>query len=205
MDAEPSLRVPLLVLAGPTAVGKTRAAVELCRRIDAEIVGADSVQVYRGLDTGSAKPTPAELQGVMHHMLDLLDPHERIDAARYARLADACIADISARGSAAVVVGGTGLWIRALVRGLMPAPPVDATLRAELEARWDREGPQALHARLSEVDPLGAARIHPRDKRRVVRALELHAQTGIAAGQLRATHALGAPRRPTVMLWLDLP
>jgi tRNA dimethylallyltransferase len=205
LDVEASPQVPILVLAGPTAVGKTEAAVALCRALDAEIVGADSVQVYRGLNIGSAKPTASDLQGVTHHLLDCVDPGERLDAARYARLADACIAEVAGRGRAVVVVGGTGLWIRALVRGLMPAPPVDRAVRAELEARWDREGAGPLHARLRAVDPVAAARIHTNDKRRVVRALDMHAQTGQAAGELRAAHALGTPRRPTLMLWLDLP
>ena len=109
----------ILVLAGPTATGKTDAALELARRFDAELVGADSVQVYRGFDIGSAKPTPKELDGVAHHLIDIIDPNEEIDAAAYAARADAAIAEILDRGRLPIVVGGTGLWLRALLRGLV--------------------------------------------------------------------------------------
>jgi tRNA dimethylallyltransferase len=195
----------LLVLAGATAVGKTRIALELARRFDGELVGADSVQVYRGFDIGSSKPTAAELGGVTHHLIDVRDAEEPLDAAGYAALADASIADIRARGRVPIVVGGTGLWLRALLRGLVDAPPVDPALRARLEAEWDAAGSGAMHARLAALDPLSAARIHEHDKLRVVRALEVYQQTGRPLGAARAAHALGAPRYPALTFAIELP
>ena len=194
----------LLVLCGPTGIGKTAVAVQLCEQLGGEIVGADSVQVYRGFDIGSAKPGPDELHGIAHHLLDVAEPDQPMDAAHYARLADAAIDDIAGRGKRPVVVGGTGLWLRALLRGLLELPAVDPQLRERLEQEWERHGAQSMHAHLHEVDPLAAAKVHPNDKRRVVRALEVHAQTGMALGQLRRDHALGAPRFAALTLWLDV-
>ncbi len=202
MQAERS-RIAIAVLAGPTGVGKTRVAIELCRRLGAEIVGADSVQVYRGFDLGSCKPTAAELRGVRHHLIDVLEPGEAIDAARYAELADAAIDDVIARGARPLVVGGTGLWLRALLRGLLELPKVDPTLRAQLEREWHERGAAAMHSRLAEIDPRSAQAVHPSDMVRVVRALEVHAQTGRALGELRAAHALGQPRYRALALVLD--
>jgi tRNA dimethylallyltransferase len=196
---------PIIALVGPTAVGKTAVALVLCEQLDGEIIGADSVQVYRGFDIGSCKPSAEELRGVRHHLIDVLDPPEAIDAARYAQLADAAIADVAARGKLPVVVGGTGLWLRALLRGLVELPPVDGALRAQLEHEFDSAGGAALHARLRAVDPRSAAQIHPSDRLRVVRALEVHGQTGQALGELRAAHALGEPRYRAHTIALDLP
>ena len=198
-------RPSIVVLVGPTAVGKTAAAVALCEALGGEIVGADSVQVYRGLDIGSNKPSEAELRGVPHHLIDVLAPTEALDAARYAELADAAIAEVHARGRVPVVVGGTGLWLRALLRGLVALPKVDPVLRARLEQAFAEQGGERLHAQLSELDPLTAARVHPSDMVRVVRALEVHAQTGRALGELRREHALGAPRYAAHTLLLELP
>lgn len=197
-------RPPILVLAGPTGVGKTRLAIELCGQIDGEIIGADSVQVYRGFDIGAGKPSASELGGVAHHLLDVIDPDEPIDAARFARLADQAIAEVAARGHVPVVVGGTGLWLRALLRGLVELPPVDAALRARLEQEWRERGPAEMHRRLASVDPRTAAHVHESDMIRVVRALEVHAQTGLALGELRAKHALGAPRYRALTIALDV-
>lgn len=195
----------IVVLVGATAVGKTRIAVELCKQLGGEIVGADSVQIYREFDIGSNKPTPDELEGVPHHMLDLLAPSEAIDAARYAALADAAIADVAGRGAVPFVVGGTGLWLRALLRGLIALPPVDRELRLSFEREWRDLGPAALHTRLREIDPRSAARVHASDMVRVVRALEVHAQTGYALGELHAAHALGALRYRALTVRLDVP
>jgi tRNA dimethylallyltransferase len=196
---------PIVVVAGPTGVGKTRAAIELAQHLDAELVGADSVQVYRGFDIGSSKPTADELQGLPHHLIDIREPSELLDAASYARLADRAIEAISARHRLAVVVGGTGLWLRALLQGLVNAPEVDALLRARLEAEWEAEGAAAMHARLAAVDADSAQRIHPNDKLRVVRALEVYAQTGLPLGAARSAHALGRPRYRALTFVLDLP
>jgi tRNA dimethylallyltransferase len=194
---------PLLVIAGPTATGKTAAAIELGRHFGGELVGADSVQVYRGFDIGSAKPTAAELEGVTHHLLDVLDPDQDVDAVAYANLADAAIGDVVSRGGLPIVVGGTGLWIRALVRGLVDVPPVDQEIRQRLEATATKEGAPSLHTRLAEIDPICADTIHPNDTVRIVRALEVYEQTGTPLGTLRAEHALGAPRYRAVVVVLD--
>ncbi len=194
---------PLLVIAGPTATGKTAVAIEAARAFDGELVGADSVQVYRGFDVGSAKPTDAELGGVRHHLIDIIDPDQEIDAVAYSRRADIAIRDIARRGLLPIVVGGTGLWIRALLRGLVDVPPVDVEIRKRLEAVASARGTAALHERLVEVDPISADAIHPNDAFRIVRALEIYEQTGTPLGQLRAAHALGEPRYRAVMVVLD--
>ncbi|UJR79397.1 tRNA (adenosine(37)-N6)-dimethylallyltransferase MiaA [Sandaracinus amylolyticus] len=195
----------VLVVAGTTASGKTGAAIELARRLGGELIGCDSVQVSRGFDIGSAKATPAELGGIAHHLVDVIDPDEEIDAARYASLADAAIAELDARGKIAIVVGGTGLWQRALLRGLVDLPAPDAVIRARLEEEARTLGTAALHARLREIDPRAASAIHENDELRIVRALEVFEQTGRPLGELRAEHALGAPRYPYLHVALDLP
>jgi tRNA dimethylallyltransferase len=200
-----TLEIPIAVISGPTGVGKTAVALALARRVGGELVGADSVQVYRGFDIGASKPTPGELGEVPHHLIDVRAPDEPLDAASYAELADAAIAGVHARGHLPIVVGGTGLWLRALLRGLVSLPKVDAALRAELESEWDTRGSLAMHARLGQVDPVSARGIHLNDKLRVVRALEVYAQLGQPLGELRAAHALGAPRYRTFTIVLDLP
>ena len=194
----------LLVIAGPSASGKTAAAIEVAHHFDGELVGADSVQVYRGFDIGSAKPTSRDLGDVTHHLLDVLDPDQDVDAVAYAKLADTAIRDIHDRGRLPIVVGGTGLWIRALVRGLVDVPPVDPVLRQRLEKTAASEGAPALHARLRQVDPISANAIHPNDTLRIVRALEVHEQTGRPLGALRAEHALGSPRYRAMLIVLDM-
>jgi tRNA dimethylallyltransferase len=204
IDHAPTRQLSILVIAGPTAVGKTQIASELARRYDGELIGADSVQVYRGFDIGSSKPTPEERRCVMHHMIDIREPAESLDAASYAALADQAIADVHARGKLPIVVGGTGLWLRALLRGLVALPPVDSALRAQLEREWDAKGGAAMHVQLMAVDPISAGRIHPNDKLRVVRALEVHAQTGQPLGAARLEHALGSARYRDLTFVLDL-
>lgn len=195
----------LLVLTGPTASGKTAAAVRLAQHFGGELVGADSVQVYRGFDIGASKPKADELHGVAHHLLDVRDASQPLDAAEFARLADAAIADVRARGKLPIVVGGSGLWLRALLRGLVAAPAVDAELRARLDAEAVQEGAARLHARLAQIDPQAAAQIHPNDRVRIVRALEVFEQTGRPLGALRGAHALGAPRYRALRVVLELP
>ncbi|MCZ6807578.1 MAG: tRNA (adenosine(37)-N6)-dimethylallyltransferase MiaA [Deltaproteobacteria bacterium] len=195
---------PVLVIAGPTATGKTAAAIALAEHFGGELVGADSVQVYRGFDIGSAKLTAAELGTVRHHLIDVIDPDEEIDAAAYAALADRAIEGIRERGRLPIVVGGTGLWIRALLRGLVEVPPVDPDLRKRLEANAHAEGTEALHTRLAAIDPLTAEAVHPNDLVRIVRALEVYEQTGVPLGELREEHALGEPRYQAMFVVLDL-
>jgi tRNA dimethylallyltransferase len=198
-------RPRILVIAGPTASGKTAAAITLARRLRGELVGCDSVQVYRGFDIGSAKPTAAELDGVAHHLIDVVNPDEPIDAMSYAARADRAIEGIAARGRVPIVVGGTGLWMRALLRGLVHVPPPDPAIREALAREVDARGAPALHARLQALDPRAAAAIHPHDALRIVRALEVHAQTGRPLGELRAAHALGKPRYPAWVVALECP
>lgn len=191
------------MIAGATATGKTSAGIALARQFDGELVGADSVQVYRGFDIGSAKPTAEDLAGVPHHLLDVLNPNEDVDAMTYATRADTAIAAIRDRGRLPIVVGGTGLWIRALLRGLVDLPPVDPGIRESLEVAVREGGAAALHTRLLEVDPISAAAIHPNDALRIVRALEVYEQTGKPLGKLRAEHALGSPRYQALFVVLE--
>ena len=185
---------PLLVLVGPTGVGKTAVAVRLAGHVPMEVVSADSRQVYRGLDIGTGKPTAEERAAVPHHLLDVVEPGERYHAARFRADALAAIAAIHGRGRLPVVVGGTGLYVRALLRGLVPAPPADPALRASL-MRWAAEhGAPALHARLAAVAPDIARRLHPNDRVRVVRALEVHAGPGHGAGDTGTGDWAAAPR-----------
>jgi len=163
---------PLLVICGPTGVGKTQAAVHLAACLAMEVVSADSRQVYRGMEAATGKPTAAERAAVPHHLLDLIEPSERYHAARFRREALACIDAIRGRGKLPVVVGGTGLYIRALLRGLDPAPPADPALRSRLHAVAADAGVPALHARLASLDREAAARLHPNDRVRIIRAIE---------------------------------
>jgi tRNA dimethylallyltransferase len=175
----------LLVIAGPTGVGKTTAAVALARRLPLEVVSADSRQVYRGMDVATGKPTAAERAAVVHHLVDVVNPDERYHAARFAADATEAIASIRARGRLPVVVGGTGLYIRALLRGLDPGPAADPAFRRELASIAAVEGRPALHARLARVSPALARTLHPNDEVRVVRALEL-LRAGSPVGEDRA-------------------
>lgn len=169
-----------MAVVGPTASGKTALAVELCRRFGGEIVGVDASQVYRGLDVGTGKATAAELRGVRQHVVDVVDPGGAFDAAAYMAQADAAIAEIEARGRRVVLCGGTGLYLRSLVEGLCAAPPVDAEVRAGIEARIAAGELAALHGELAAVDPLAAGRIAVGDRQRVERALGVWLTTGRA-------------------------
>lgn len=192
------------VIAGPTASGKTRLAIDLALRAGGEVVSADSQQIYRGLDVGTAKPTPAERAEVPHHLLDLVEPGEGMDAARWCVLADAAIAEVAGRGRLPVVVGGTGLYLRALLHGVVEAPGRDRALRARLEADAARLGRAALHRRLAEADPEAAARIRPNDLVRVVRALEI-AAGGRTQSALFAAHRFAEDRYAARIWSLDPP
>jgi tRNA dimethylallyltransferase len=196
--------IRIVVIAGPTASGKTALAVSLSRRLGGEIVNADSQQVYRGLDVGTAKPTAEERAAVPHHLLDVVEPGEGMDAARFAALADAAISDIAARGRLPVVAGGTGLYLRALLHGVVAAPGRDPALRARLEEEALRLGRPALHERLRAIDPAAAARIRPNDLVRVVRALEI-AAGGRRPSELHAGHAFREDRYDAALLALDPP
>lgn len=178
----------VVAIVGPTASGKTALAIEVARACGAEIVNADSRQVYRRLDIGSAKPTPAERAMAPHHLLDVVDPDEPFSAAEFQRRALELVDAIVARGRRVVVVGGTGLYVKALRGGLFAGPPRDPELRARLEADEDAE-PGVLHRRLREADPEAAARIHANDRIRLVRGLEVFALTGRPISALQREHA----------------
>ena len=173
----------LLVLTGPTASGKTRVALDLAHALEKtglapEILSADSAQVYRGMDVGTDKLLPAEREGVPHHLIDVADPDEDFSAARWAGLAREALARLAREGKAPLLVGGTGFYLRALLRGLFPGPAADAALRERLEQEAERIGTPGLHERLRAVDPAAANRIHPNDRVRIVRALEVYELTG---------------------------
>ena len=169
---------PLIAIVGPTASGKSALALRLARERCGEIVSCDSLQVYRGLDIGSAKPPAAEQALVSHHLIDVVDPDQPFSAADYARLARAALAGIRLRGRLAVVAGGTGLYLRALLEGLFEGPSRDQDLRRRLDAMAARRGEPALHRLLTRVDPTAARRIAPGDRIRVIRALEVFRLTG---------------------------
>lgn len=169
----------ILVICGPTASGKTALAVELALRHHGEVVSADSMQIYRRMDIGTAKPTREEMRGVPHHMLDVADPEEDFSVARYVDMAAKCVDDILSRGRLPILAGGTGLYIDSLLSGRTFAPfQPDSPLRGELEEQLRREGGAAMLARLAQVDPDSAARLHPNDEKRIVRALEVYQSTG---------------------------
>ena len=195
----------LLVIAGPTASGKTALAVELAERCGGEIVSADSQQLYRWFDIGTAKPGAGELRRVPHHLVSVVEPTEQLNAGRYRELAEAAIADIRARGRRPIVVGGTGLYLRVLLHGVMPGPGASGEIRARIKRQAAEHGREALHRRLAEVDPESAARILPRDLVRVERALEIYELTGAAASAGRRAHGFRELRHPFRMYVLDPP
>lgn len=188
---------PLVLIVGATCSGKTTLGAALAARFREEgtvfeIVGADARQIYRGVGVGAASPDASERGGAPHHMVGVADPGEAYSAARYAEEALARVEDIYRRGALPLVVGGSGLYIRALVEGLFDGPEARPEIRERLEAEASERGREAVHARLAAVDPETAARLHPNDLRRVVRALEVHEATGRPASRLRAEQ--GAPR-----------
>jgi tRNA dimethylallyltransferase len=171
--------VPRLVaILGPTATGKSALGIAIARELGGEVVSCDSTAIYRGFDIGTDKVPQAERGGIPHHMIDVADPTEEYSAARYAREAATAIRGITARGGLPVLVGGTGFYYRALTRGFFPGPGRDVELRARLDRVADKRGPERLHRWLGRVDPGSAARIQPRDRKRLVRALEVYLLTG---------------------------
>jgi tRNA dimethylallyltransferase len=168
----------LSLLLGCTAVGKTALSLPLAERLGAEIISVDSMQIYRRMDIGTAKPSEAERQRVRHHLIDVAEPAEPFSAARFVEQADAAIADIHGRGQAALAVAGTPFYLMALLYGLFEGPSADAEVRARIRQRAEREGAAALHSELARIDPEAARRIHPNDMRRIERALEVWELTG---------------------------
>ena len=181
-------KLRIIVICGPTAVGKTAAGIEVASAVGGEIIGADSMQVYRHMDIGTAKPSAAEQAAVRHHLIDIVDPDAPFDAATYAALGRQSAAEVSRRGRTPVVVGGTGLYIKALLSGLFRSDARDPAVRSRLRAEAESLGPAALHARLGQRDPQTAARLHPNDAVRVLRALEVFEVTGRPLSELQQEH-----------------
>ncbi len=190
----------LLTIVGPTASGKTSLAIALAEALDGEIISVDSVQIYEGFDIGSGKPTAEERGAAPHHLIDVLDPMTAIDAARFIELADLAIADVRARGKRPIVCGGSFLWVKALLRGLAPAPRADAAIRARHREDVERDGNKSLHDRLRAVDPVSAARLHPNDVLRVSRALEVFELTGRTQSEGHADHGFQPVRHKARLL-----
>jgi tRNA dimethylallyltransferase len=181
-------------LTGPTAAGKTPVGVALARALDAEVIALDSMTLYRGMDIGTAKPTFEERGGITHHLIDVLDPWDAANVADFRAWAARAVAEIEARGKRVLFVGGTALYLKALLRGLFEGPGADPNMRQELEQEADRLGGTAMHARLATLDPATAARLHCHDRRRVIRALEVIAATGRPLSDLQREHDRPAPR-----------
>jgi tRNA dimethylallyltransferase len=203
MHATKTHPTPLLAIVGPTAAGKTALAITLAQALDGEIVSADSRQIYRSMDIGTAKPTPAERAAVPHHLIDIADPDEEFSLARYQDLATAAIDEIAARGRLPLLVGGTGQYLAAVLQGWhIPRVAPQPELRAALEEEAAAHGALALHERLAQVDPAAAAAIAPANVRRVIRALEVYDLTGRPISEQQA---MQAPPYRAHTLWLTLP
>jgi tRNA dimethylallyltransferase len=195
-------RKPLVVIVGPTAVGKSRVAIEIAKRLDSEILTADSRQVYRGLNVGTDKPPVSARQDIPHHLIDLVDPDEPFNAGLFQRHAIRLIEDLHQRRALPLIVGGTGLYVRILLRGLCEAPPSDPGLRAQLCEEAREQGPTRLYERLAAADPITAAKLHPRDTSKVIRALEVKHLSGIPLSSFQAEH--GFSERPFSALVIGL-
>ncbi len=192
-------------LTGPTASGKTETALLLAERLDAEIVAMDSMSLYRGMDIGTAKPAAPEQARVPHHLIDVAWPDEDYSLAQYVHAASDAVADILKRGRTPLFVGGTGLYLRGLLRGVFQGPPADWELRRTLEAQAEEHGPHWLAEQLRQVDPVTAAKLHPNDRRRIVRALEVFRLTGQPLSALQTQEPLPPEQRPRGVFWLEVP
>ncbi|MBO5324214.1 MAG: tRNA (adenosine(37)-N6)-dimethylallyltransferase MiaA [Oscillospiraceae bacterium] len=192
----------IICIAGPTASGKTALAVELAKELGGEVVSCDSMQVYRRMDIGTAKPTEEEKQGIVHHMLDVAEPWEEFSVSRYCEMAAPIVDDILARGKTAIIAGGTGLYMDSLIKGNDFAPFPTTGMREKLEAQADADGMEAMHSLLASIDPDSAARLPINDRKRIIRALEVYYETGetITAHNLR-TQAIPPKYQP---VWLGL-
>ncbi len=193
----------LVCVVGPTGCGKTRLGVELAKRLDGEVVSCDSMQIYRGMTIGTAAPTENEMDGVPHHMVGVVGPEENYSVARYAEDAARCVDDIISRGRQPVVVGGTGLYLNALLAGHgFAGGDKDGKCRAELEERWEKQGGEAMYAELLRIDPETAGVLHRNDKKRILRALEIWRETGKTMAQHNAETKQIPPRYDSVRIGL---
>ena len=194
----------ILVISGPTASGKSELALRLAHALDAEIVNADSMQVYRGLDIGTAKPSHEQLADVRHHLIDVTDPDQPFSAADFSDAADAAIRDIISRGKRVIVAGGTGLYIRALLKGLVESPSGAGKIRQALQDEASRVGNDVMLERLRRVDPVLAATLHPNNLVRIIRALEVYQLTGIPLSRYQKEHAFAVKRYDALQIGISV-
>ncbi len=192
-------------LTGPTACGKSQVGLILAQQLDAEIVALDSMSLYRGMDVGTDKPSIETRQRVPHHLIDIIDPHEEFSLAEYLIAAESACRQIIARGRTPLFVGGTGLYLRGILRGVFAGPPADWEFRRTLESEAAHNGPDYLSDRLKQVDPRSAQRLHPRDSRRLIRALEVHHLTGRPLSEQQTQTPLPVDQRPQHVDWLSPP
>lgn len=191
----------LICICGPTASGKTALSVALAKQLHTEIISADSMQIYRGMNIGTAKPTTNERQGIPHHLLDICEPDEPFSVARYVELADAAAQDVLSRGMTPIVVGGTGLYMDALIEcSIFSGDETDLTVRQKYQDMANAQGNLAVHALLAAVDPESAQRLHPNNLKRVIRALEVYEQTGLTIGEFNRRHKRPAPKYSAVKI-----
>ena len=199
------MKSPLICIVGPTAIGKTETAIQLAQHLDAEIVSLDSRQIYRGMDIGTAKPTPDQQRAVPHHLIDCVEVDQPFSVAEYQRLADTAIAEIQERGKRTMAVGGAGLYFRGIIDGLFDGPGADAEIRAKLQREADEHGNVALHERLRRCDPEAANRVHPNNLVRVIRALEVYELTGKPISAFQQQWETNEPRYPFRAFGLNMP
>jgi len=197
------MKPKLIIILGPTAAGKSEMAVALAAKIGAEIINADSQQVYRYMNVGTGKPSRRDRERVAHHLIDVVDPDEESNVAIFRRLALETIDNIHARGKNVLVCGGTGLYLKALTRGLFVGPEQDPEVRSELAREIQEKGLGALYQRLIEIDPAAHARIHPNDRQRIIRALEVYRLTGKSMSQWQQEHSFGDERFDTLKIGLQ--
>ena len=192
----------VIIICGPTGIGKTAVGINLAEKFGGEIIGADSMQIYRHMDIGTAKPTLEERRRVVHHMVDIVDPDEDFDAVQFSERARSTIAALDTQGRLAFVVGGTGLYIKALLHGLFQSEPVDSKIRNRLKQQLDQDGSSSLYERLEQVDPATAGRLHPNDSYRIIRALETIESSGKSISKYHQDH--GFQEDPFITLKLGL-
>lgn len=195
-------RLPLILLAGPTGVGKTFLSLKLAERLGTEIINADSMQVYRHMDIGTAKATPEDRHRVPHHLLDVVEPFQSFDAARYRELALPVVEALHGQGRVPLVVGGTGLYMKVLTQGICPSPPIDPAVREDLMREATERGLSTLHEELCRVDPELGARLHPRDRQRILRALEVYRASGTPLSLWQKSHRFTERLFPAVKVFL---
>ena len=197
------MKPKLIVILGPTAVGKSTVALELAQQIGAEIINADSQQVYRHMDVGTEKPSKADREVVRHHVIDVVNPNEEFNVAMFCQLATASVNDIGSRSRNIIVCGGTGLYLKALTRGLFVGPAQDMRVRESLKAEIETHGLNRLYRRLTQVDPVATSWVHPNDQQRIIRALEVYELTGKPMSQWQKAHGFGERPYDALMVGLD--